>query len=468
LNKNQVVTPTWTIKIIYALGQLGWSLCAFAATTLLTYFYLPPEIGDTVLASESEDTAIFPSYIFQGALLGFVTVIGLLNFGGRLFDAITDPIIANMSDRWKRTPGRRTPFLKFGAIPFALFSVLVFVPLSPEESVLNVIWLAFTLFGFYFFMTVYVTPYTAWMSELGHNPNERLNISTLISITYALGFAIGNTVHVIQKYLEDQFLLSSTNAFQITIIIYAGLALCLMLLPALLINETKYSIQGSSDLTALQSVKTVFKDKNFKVFAFSDFLYWMAFTSILSGMAYYVTILVKQGNEKITEYTLIILGLSFLFYIPINLITKKVGKKQMVSLSFAVYILVFIGMFFIGKVSIPENIHLLILVVISALPIAVFGILPNAIIADLADADALKTGENKAGMYFGVRMFMMKLGISATNFVFPALLIFGKSTENDLGVRLTAGFACLICIAGWLVFRQFKEVKLDKNIESRI
>jgi len=130
LKENNIIQPTWSVKIIYALGQLGWSLCAYAATNLITYFYLPPEMGETT---------IFPSYVFQGALLGFVTVIGLLTLSGRVFDAITDPLIANWSDRWKRSPGRRTPFLKFGAIPFALFSVLIFVPLTPHESTLGII-----------------------------------------------------------------------------------------------------------------------------------------------------------------------------------------------------------------------------------------------------------------------------------------------------------------------------------------
>ncbi len=450
-----MLTPTWKIKLIYALGQLGWSLCAYAATNLITYFYLPPESGDT---------AIFPSYIYQGALLGFVTVIGLLTLSGRFFDAITDPLIANLSDRWKRSSGRRTPFLKMGAIPFAVFSVLIFVPLTPTESLLNSLWLAFCLLGFFFSMTVYVTPFTAWMSELGHNPNERLNLSTLISVTWALGFAIGITIPLVQQYFENFY--PSTKAFQIAITIYAGVALCFMLLPALFINEVKYSLKGSTNLTAFQSAKIILKDKNFRVFALSDFFYWMALTSIQLGMVYYVTVLIEQEKGQITFYSGILFAISFMFYVPINLITKKVGKKPMISLSFLVYIVVFLGMLFIGKLPVPENIHLLILTIIAALPIAVFGILPNAIIADFAEADAIKTGENKAGMYFAVRMFMMKLGISVTNFVFPALLIFGKSTENDLGVRLTAGFACLICIAGWLVFKQFKEVKLDKAIES--
>ena len=38
---------------------------------------------------------------------------------------------------------------------------------------------------------MYTAPYNALISELGHNPKERLTISTVIAVTWALGFAVG-------------------------------------------------------------------------------------------------------------------------------------------------------------------------------------------------------------------------------------------------------------------------------------
>jgi len=415
------------------LGQLGWSLAAYAATNLITYFYLPPESGDTT---------IFPTYIYQGALLGFATIIGLVTLGGRFFDAITDPLIANWSDKASVLKGRRKPFLKYGALPFAIFSVLAFVPLTAYPSTLNAIWLSFCLLGFFFCMTLYVTPYTTWLSELGHTKNERLNLSTYISVTWALGFAIGTTIPAAQQYLESFY--SSTIAFQIAITLYAFIAFIFMMVPVVFIDEPKYSLQGKSDLTAMQSIKTVLKDANFKTFAITDLFYWMALTSIQLGLVYYVTVLLSEEKEQITFYALMLFLLSFAFYVPVNLLAKRFGKKPLITAAFIVYALVFAGILSIGHSPLSPKIQLLILVVLAALPTSVFGILPNAIIADLAENNE---GENdNTGMYFGVRMFMMKLGISATNFIFPSLLIYGKSVENDFGVRLTAVFALIICV----------------------
>lgn len=82
-------SPRLNVLILYALGQLGWSLASFAVGNLLVYFYMPPEQG----------APVFPSFVFQGAVLSVLTLIGLVSAGGRVLDGIVDPIIANWSDR---------------------------------------------------------------------------------------------------------------------------------------------------------------------------------------------------------------------------------------------------------------------------------------------------------------------------------------------------------------------------------
>jgi len=123
--------PLWK-KIMYALGQLGWSLASFSIGNLLIYFYLPPESGDR---------AIFPAYIYQGYVIGVLTIIGLIYAFGRLWDAVTDPIIAGMSDRSRSPFGRRRKFLAISAFPFALLSILAFTPPVNALSPWNAVWL---------------------------------------------------------------------------------------------------------------------------------------------------------------------------------------------------------------------------------------------------------------------------------------------------------------------------------------
>jgi len=47
----------------------------------------------------------------QHYLFAFMTLLGLIAFSGRLFDAITDPWIANLSDRFTGPLDRRRFFM---------------------------------------------------------------------------------------------------------------------------------------------------------------------------------------------------------------------------------------------------------------------------------------------------------------------------------------------------------------------
>jgi len=177
--------------IIYALGQFGWSLASVGAFTFLPYFYMPPETGE----------ATFPSFIYQGSVLGVLTIIGIIVFGGRLLDAITDPLIANWSDGNTSKMGKRKKLMALAIVPFVVTSYLIFMPISESQGV-NASFLIAMILLFYISLTLYVIPYTALISELGHHPDDRMKISTAISVTWALGFAIGNGLPALQSMLE--------------------------------------------------------------------------------------------------------------------------------------------------------------------------------------------------------------------------------------------------------------------------
>ncbi|MBL8968007.1 MAG: MFS transporter, partial [Spirochaetaceae bacterium] len=128
--------PRWKL-VMFALGQFGWSLASWSVSNALTFFFLPPE--------KAGSTPLFPSFIFQGAVFGALTVIGLINAGGRVWDAVTDPWIANLSDRSRSKFGRRRLFLAISAVPTALFALLVFVPIADGSTAsgqtINAVWL---------------------------------------------------------------------------------------------------------------------------------------------------------------------------------------------------------------------------------------------------------------------------------------------------------------------------------------
>lgn len=314
-------------KIIYSLGQFGWSLVSYAPGMLLIYFYLPPETRKPG----------FPPRIYQGAILGIFTIIGLAYALGRVFDAVTDPVIAGLSDRSKSKFGRRRIYLAVSVLPFSLLSLLIFTPPLRGSSPLNTVWVFAMVLIFYWFMTMYVTPYFAWLSELGHTPNERLLLSTLISITWALGAAVGSQTFTFKGIFEGMGY-DPTTAFQLTMAIFAGIGFVFMLLPIIFIDEKKYCESHQSGEKIFEALKNAFGNKNFLLFTISDLSYWIAMAMISSGLVYYVTILLREGESFTSFLQILMFGLSFLFYVPVTLLAKKFGKKPILIIGFFFFI----------------------------------------------------------------------------------------------------------------------------------
>jgi Na+/melibiose symporter-like transporter len=456
-NQKQLESLPLSKKILFALGQLGWSLASYAPGMLLVYFYMPPDTGST---------AVFPQRIYQGAILGIFTVIGLAFGVGRLFDAITDPLIAGLSDRCKSPKGRRKKFLSISIIPFSLFSVLVFLPPVSGYSIINSIWVFFGILAFYWFMTMYVTPYFAMMSELAHTPDERLLLSTLISITWALGAALGSQVYAIKAVFENMSM-TSTQAFQVTILLFAGVGFLFMLFPILFIDENKYSKQEPNTEKIFESLVSALKNRNFRMFTISDLAYWVALTISSTGLVYYVTILLGLKESVTSFLQLLMFGLSFLFYIPVTLLAKKTGKKRLLNIAFCLFILVYTFIIFLGKVNLGNELQAYLVVIMMAIPLAVFGILPNAIIGDIAESDALTTGHHKAAIFYGARTFMSKLGQMVGGLLFPSLLLLGNQSGHDLGIRLTGVVAIVFVVLGLVFFLTYDEKGVLKILENQ-
>ena len=74
----------------------------------------------------------------QNKLLGYITVMSVITALSKLVDAVTDPLVANLSDKSTNPEGRRMPFLKKAGLPYALSVFLIFMaPFRRLERLLN-------------------------------------------------------------------------------------------------------------------------------------------------------------------------------------------------------------------------------------------------------------------------------------------------------------------------------------------
>jgi len=451
---------------IFAIGQLGWSILSGIVNTWLVTFYLPTQSAVTA-------GAIF--YVPTGLVVfGALTVLGIISFVCRIFDAITDPWIASLSDRSTNPKGRRIPFMQKAAIPFAMITVLVFFAPVEAISTVNIIWVLVFLILFYLFMTMYCTPYNALISEFGQTQEDRMYISTAISLTFFFGTLIAYLPFVLAGPLQGA--VGYAWSYRIWFIVLAVIALICMLIPVFKLHEKDFVDAKPSESDVFGSLKKTFRNQNFRRFAMSDIAYWIGLTLFQTGLPFFV----KVSMQLDEFYTTVFLGamtvLSACFYPFVSKLVLKHGKKKLVILGFVGLALAYAVTALIGLVpGLSGILPGVLIVVIAAFPMALLGIIPQAIVADVAEEDAIVTGEKREGMFFAARTFAMKFGQSIAMLVFTSLAVLGTTQDlssNDLtasptGLRIVAIVAVCFCVLGAIMLFSYDENKVMKTIEEK-
>ena len=434
----------------FAAGQFGWAMLSGIISNWLVYFYQPDE------AAISQGQIVF---IPQGlAILGIITVIGGITALGRVFDAFTDPMIASLSDRCTSKNGRRIPFLKWASFPLALATVLVFWSPVNEKSWINAVFLLVMVLAYYLFITAYCTPYNALISELGHTQQERLNISTAISFTFIAGTAVAYLAPAIWGIFVPA--LGRVGAIRLTFTVMAAIAWLCMLVPVFCIREKEYVNTVPVQESAFHSLAATFRNGEFRKFVGSDIFYWIALTMFQTGLPFFVTSLLKLPETMTTLYFVGMTALSVLFYLPVNKLTPKFGKKRMLLFAFVMFSTAFFYTGFMGKIPfLSAAAQGFVLMVFAALPMAIFGILPQAMVADIAESDSVTTGSNREGMFFAARTFAFKLGQSLSMLIFTAVSTIGTGTGT--GYRVAAFGAALFCGIGAVLLVFYNENKIN-------
>lgn len=456
LTKKQMVT--------FSIGQLGWSLLSGIISAWLVTFYLPTETGVT-------------RFIYPFLLGGFITVLGIITASSRIFDAVTDPLIASLSDRSRNPKGRRMPFMKWAAIPLSICTVLIFCAPINAISGWNIVWISVFIVLFYLFMTMYCTPYNALITEFGKTQEDRMFISTAISLTFFAGTLLAYTPFVFAGLIRGMGV-DFYWSYRICFIVLAVIACVCMLIPTFLIKEKEYADSKPSEEHVFKSLRATFKNKDFRVFAGSDVMYWVGLTMFQTGLPFFVKVSMGFNESMVMVFLGGMTVLSAALYPFVTKLVKKFGKKKLVIAGFLGLALCYVitAISSIGALGLNGGalswVFGVVIMLISALPMALLGIIPQSIVADVAESESITTGQNREGMFFAARTFAMKFGQSLAMVLFTTFAIIGTTssstateiTASKLGLMIAAIVAAAFCVLGALILLFYKEKKIMKII----
>jgi GPH family glycoside/pentoside/hexuronide:cation symporter len=421
---------------MYSLGYFGISIFTQTTVKWYQYFYSPP----------SDNT---------GGLRVLVplTIIGISMIIARVFDGIADPLVAYLSDNSKNKRGRRIPFILYGTIPLTITFILIWFPPIAGESIWNFVYLTTMLILFFIFFTIVVGPYLALIGEVSKTKEERIKLTTLQGITQVLGVMVAEA--------GSGIIIQNSN-YKVMGITLGLIALTTLMLTPLFVKEEKVEVTKNQG-NMFSSIGKTLSDKNFMYYLGSYLMMWFGINTLTIAMPYITEILLQQSAEA---SGFLIAG-AFIIAVAVSPIVPKItlryGKKTVMMFSSIFFALILMSMFFFG--SYLTGFAPTFIVFLAGVPLSTAFIIPNAMVADIAELVSLTNGERREGMYFGAQGLIIKIVIGFSSLLTPMIFnIFGSSLENPLGLKLIgpiSGFVVLIGVA-FLRLYDLSEEDLEK------
>lgn len=448
--------------IRYCLSDIAKGLFNGMIGNYLLYFFQP-----TVKSG-------LPTLLPQNKLLGFLTIMALLTGISKVVDAVTDPLVAGLSDKCTHKDGRRMPFMKYAAIPYALSVLMIFMAPFKQGSVGNAIWVGFFLITYYTAYTFFFIPRNALVPEVIPDAKDRVGYYG-ISTAFFMGsssFMYAATLFV--DLIKKGFSVDALVAWRIVFTIFAAIGLTCVLLGSTAFKEKDYveeNIKPKQSL--LSSAISIFKNKTFLTFFAGDLFSYISMAFFQTAMLYYITMLLNVPEEQSFLVMISAIGVALCLFPMIVKFSKKYGKKTMLVIASVIFTIVFAFIFFGDKLAalVPGNeLYLgLFMGIVVAFPFAAINILPQSVMSDIIQKDSIENGVNREGIFSASKTFIEKIAYSLAMVVVSSMLAVGAPAGESvgmLGVKLTGVCAGVFSLVSLMFFMFYNERVVTEFIDK--
>ncbi len=331
-----------------------------------------------------------------------ISAIGITFLVVRLFDGLLDPLFGYLSDKIKLGRMRRRIWLLVSTPLLMVTTWFLYIPFMtyPQSIIYFIIWLVLATIGW----SAFITPYYALGTELTDDYHER---STVAIIREA--FALTGTIIAACCYA---FAENSSEGFtNIAYFIIFGLPICTFLCVIHAKENVKDVIAAISIGSLLKFFRKIILDRSYSKLILAYFINGAANGMPASLFIYFVNF--KLEMPQYSGLLLLVYFISAVGASPIWIyLGKHFSKSKLWCFSMIYSSFIFIFVIFVGSGDFLP--FLLICMLAGAAVGADLGI-PASIQADLVEEDKLRSGENRAGMYFAVWSIVTKAAIAISS-----------------------------------------------------
>ncbi len=426
-------------KVIYGSGDFGYSL------------------NNSIIA------ALFP--IFMMDVVGVTPALAAaILFIGRSWDYINDPLVGYLSDRTRTRWGRRRPWLLFGAIPFALTFIFLWLKpsfISNQTGVLVYYVVAYIIYEAS--ATVVYMPYFALTPELTQDYDERTQLTSFRMLFNILG---GLTAYTLPMLVIGLMVPENAPRVVLMAIIFGFLAALPYLLVFFGVREKKEYIEQEQPKLR-DALKAARKNKPFFFAAMIYLFTWIVIILLETNFMFYIKYVVKRPTQSS-----LVMGLFFIaamIALPFwNWISKKGNKRTAYIIGVSFWAATMCGLIFV-KPETPFWI-LLVMCVLAGIGLSAAQVLPWAIIPDAVEWDEYQTGERHEGVFYSLITLLGKVANSIAVPLSLLLLEFSGYVSNAvdqpksalLGLKIVIGPIPAALLLAGVIFAIFYPLSREK------
>jgi len=407
---------------------------------------------------------------YSGGLGISLAAVGTILMLARLTDVITDPIMGELSDRWRTPFGRRKPWVVVGSAVMMLGVYNLFMPDPGVGFGYFLVWLAVFFIG----STMIALPHRAWGAELSPDYHQRSRVTAAREIYVLIGLLVAAAVPMIIEIRADGAAVGEvfvtlwndaigafTGDFGDKVVVdratltgpvLAGLAWTIILVLPLcalitvgLVREPPEQVTAERRPTFREGLKLVMKNGPMKRVLLIAVLVYFGESFRNAVSLFFIRDIVGVPTIGAAYFFYFIAGLGAIpFWLGLG---RRIGKHRAFMCTLVVVAAVSTANLLLDY---GDYLPFFVLFIIKGFCFGGLQFLPLAMLADVVDVDAARSGRSRAGSYFAFLGFSEKIAIAfgtGVSLNIVGLLGFdpagGVAASTDVGVLSLRLVYCL-------------------------
>lgn len=378
---------------------------------------------------------VVPAYYAQDLGLSLAAV-GQALLVVRIVDALADPAVGLLADRWRPAFGRRRIWFAAAAIPTAIAAWMIFRP--PEGAGVGHLLLWGTALSIAW--TAALVPYSAWGAELSTSYAGRSRIAAWRETAALVGTLIALSLQAIAPAVIG----GGESAVLASYALLVGIGLPLFTLVAVALTREPED-RSRARLRFAEGLRAMRANAAFLRLLAAFFVNGLA--NGLPATLFLFFVAERLGAKDLAGPFLVVYFAAGILGVPLWLaLARRISKHRAWCWAMVLACAVFLFAPFLGP---GDTLAFGVICVLTGFGVGADLVLPPAIQADAIDVDTAASGDQRSGLYLAAWGLATKLALAAAvGIAFPILAFAGF--DPAAGEKTAAGLETLAWLYGGL------------------